>query len=272
METTPRSRSALVRNRGLILALVLAVPLAALMLLAQPIMQDVHYHTFADARTLLRIPNFGNVASNLAFLLVGAAGLRRCVQGRVAGAGRAWSAFFFGIVLVGLGSALYHWNPGNETLAWDRLPMTLAFMALFVALVSEHVDPAIERRALAPAILIGIGSVVWWRYTGDLRLYAWVQFAPLAAIPVMMAIWPARYSHRRYLVYGLLAYGLAKVAELADSAVFALLRQTLSGHALKHLLAAVAALCVYAMLRARKPLIADATVSAARTVTSQTHA
>ena len=39
--------------------------------------------------------------------------------------------YFSGVALVALGSAYYHEDPENETLFWDRLPMTIAFMALF---------------------------------------------------------------------------------------------------------------------------------------------
>ena len=57
----------------LLLALTLAMVLAVA---AQPaIHQPLAYHRFADTRTLLGIPNFWNVLSNLPFLLVGLAGL-----------------------------------------------------------------------------------------------------------------------------------------------------------------------------------------------------
>src|SRR6201987_2903758 len=53
---------------------VLAPSLAILPLLP-PIAQAPTYHQFADQRTLLGIPNFWNVVSNLPFVLVGAVGL-----------------------------------------------------------------------------------------------------------------------------------------------------------------------------------------------------
>src|SRR5262245_15202615 len=39
-----------------------------------PIPQDLSYHTFADDRTMLGVPNFLNVASNLPFIVVGVLG------------------------------------------------------------------------------------------------------------------------------------------------------------------------------------------------------
>jgi hypothetical protein len=53
---------------------LMAASLAILPLLP-PIPQDPSYHQFADQRTLLGIPNFWNVVSNLPFVLVGAIGL-----------------------------------------------------------------------------------------------------------------------------------------------------------------------------------------------------
>ena len=49
--------------------------LLAALLLQAPIAQFPGYHDLADQRPLLGIPHFWNIASNLPFLLVGAAGL-----------------------------------------------------------------------------------------------------------------------------------------------------------------------------------------------------
>ncbi len=60
------------RKRSLLVLLSL-VAASLVALLVVPIPQD--NHAFADQRTLLGIPNFWNVASNLPFIAVGAAGL-----------------------------------------------------------------------------------------------------------------------------------------------------------------------------------------------------
>src|SRR5215469_11665902 len=60
----------------LVLAGLTAISLAGLALLPK-IPQDQAYHQFADQRTLLGIPNFWNVVSNIPFLVVGAVGLAR---------------------------------------------------------------------------------------------------------------------------------------------------------------------------------------------------
>ena len=63
-------------------------------------------------------------------------------------------------------------DPEDEPLVWDRLPIMLAFMALFSALVTEHLGAGFERGVLAPAVAAGIGSGAWWDYTDDLPVYS----------------------------------------------------------------------------------------------------
>ena len=240
-----------VSPRELALVFIVLTPLAVLFAAMGPIPQDPAYHALVDHRAFVGIPNFLNVASNAGFVLVGVMGLRLCMGAGVAGAGRSWTVFFFGVLLVAIGSGWYHWNPNNATLAWDRLPMTVAFMALFAAVLAEHIRPEIERSLLRGAVAVGIFSVVWWHYTDDLRPYAWVQFAPLLALVFVVIAFPGRYSHRGYLLLGLVFYAAAKVAEFYDRAIFDATAAAISGHSVKHLLAAVAPYCVYRMLRER---------------------
>jgi len=241
---------------GRVAALVVLVlgPLAWLMFgHGEPIPQEHGYHMFADSRTRLGIANFANITSNLPFLLVGAAGAIGCWRRRC-GTWRSWLVFFAGVTLVFFGSAYYHRSPNDNTLMWDRLPMTIAFMSLFAALVSEHLDAKLETSLLAAALATGVFSVFWWQHSGDLRIYIWVQGAPLLAIPYVVAAFPGRYTLRSYLLYGVSLYALAKLAELFDHQIYSATAGVISGHTLKHLLAAAAVFCVLLMLRRRQSL------------------
>jgi hypothetical protein len=129
--------------------------------------------------------------------------------------------------------------------------MTLAFMALFVALLSEHIDGEFAHRLLWLAMIAGAASVAWWIYADDLRPYAWVQFGPMLAIPLMMWLYRGRYTHRIYLAYALGFYAAAKIAEMDDRQLFELTRGIVSGHSIKHVLAAGGAYCLYRMLITR---------------------
>jgi hypothetical protein len=200
----------------------LAIPLlaaVAFVIFAPAIAQDETYHSFADQRTLAGIPNFWNVASNLPFALVGFLGLKKACDA-------AQRILFTGVLLTAFGSAYYHWAPNDARLIWDRLPMTLVFMAL--------VSIVIGRRFLFPLVAFGIASILWWIATGDLRLYAVAQFG--AVFVVVFAMFFSTPARQLWPV--LLLYALAKLAEHFDQAIYAAL--PVSGHTIKHLLAAAA--------------------------------
>jgi Ceramidase len=233
-------------NRPVIVLLALmAVTLAALLLLVPPIPQDQSYHQFADQRTLLGIPNFWNVVSNLPFVLIGAAGLWRFHRDPVT------VVLFAGMLLTGIGSAYYHWNPTDGTLLWDRLPITLCFMAMFAYVIEERVNATAGAVMLWPLLALGIFSLLLWRWTDDLRLYAWVQFFPILALPVMFLLFPAKYTGTSYWLIAAALYAIAKVLEHYDRAAhFA----GLSGHTFKHVLAAAACYAILRYFQARQPI------------------
>lgn len=209
--------------------------------------QDPEYHDFADKRALFGIPNFLDVASNIGFLIVGSFGLRLCFDRRL---GIEWIVLFLGVALVSVGSAYYHWSPDNVTLVWDRLPMTIGFMGLFVALLAEHAGES-WRKLLVPALIVGAGSVLYWYYTDDLRFYAWIQVVPLLTVPLVLMIFAGRYSHRWLLLVALGLYVAAKITESFDVRIFELSGSNISGHTIKHLLAALGVLAIGMMLRWR---------------------
>lgn len=218
-----------------------------------PIAQDPAYHEFADQRRLLGVPHFFDIVSSLPFVFIGVAGMLLCLGPLRPPRSASWFAFFAGIALATFGSGYFHWAPADATLFWERLPMTIAFTALLVALVSEQVGERLERWLLGPALLAGLVSLLWWRESGDLRLYFWVRLAPLVCLPYVLLLFRRAYTQRHLLAYALALYILAKLADAWDLEIFALASGTVSGHTLDHLFSAAAALCVYLMLRRRKP-------------------
>ena len=214
--------------------------------LHEPVPQDIRYHEFADRRTVLGVPNFWNVISNVAFLIVGIAGLRALRKGATPGPLQplypAYAALFLGVIFVSFGSAYYHLAPDNGSLVWDRLPMTLAFTALLAVVIGEWIDPQLGRRLLPLLLLLGVLSVVYWHVSelrghGDLRPYLLVQFVPLALVPLITLLFPSP-SFKAYYIWGMLAaYLAAKGFEVFDERIFRAL-DIVSGHTLKHLAAA----------------------------------
>jgi hypothetical protein len=236
------------RGRLLALAAVTAVS-AAVVFSMPPIPQDPAYHQFADTRTVFGIPNFQNVISNLPFLLIGGVGLvrlrRRLAEPSSAAEASekaAWLFLFLGIALTAFGSAWYHLKPDNASLVWDRLPMTLGFMGFFAGIIGERIGQRAYRLLFWPLVGVGVASVLYWyaselRGAGDLRLYALVQFFPLLLIPLLMAFYQPRYTGGRWIFIALAAYGAAKVFEHYDHEIHDALG-FVSGHPLKHLVAA----------------------------------
>ena len=93
------------------LILVACVVVVTFLMLLPPLAQTPSYHNFADRRTILDIPDFWDVISNLPFLVVGLMGLLRFRD-------QALRLLFFGVFCTSLGSA-YYWSARLELCQWD---------------------------------------------------------------------------------------------------------------------------------------------------------
>lgn len=212
-----------------------------------PIAQDPAYHEFSDRHRYFGIPNFWNIVTNLPFLMAGIVGLVRLPQLADGALRMHYLLLCIGVALVGFGSAYYHYDPSTPALVWDRLPMTIAFMALFAAVLSDRVSATAGRALLLPLIVLGISSIAWWIHTefagrGDLRPYVLVQFLPVLLIPAMLLLSRHGSLSSRWLWTSLGAYVAAKLAEHLDPAILDA-TGVFSGHSLKHLFAALGAWC-----------------------------
>jgi hypothetical protein len=215
---------------------------AGFLIVLPPISQDPLYHAFADSRTRFGLPNFWNVITNVAFFCAAACGVR--TLGSSTAFIETWERAAFCAILiataaVGAGSAWYHLRPDDARLYWDRLPMAITFMTWLAMTAGERISLNAGKWILVPSILLGIGSVEYWRSTGDLRPYVVVQFGSLILVPLMLKL-PSRYTGggRMWGVLGL--YALAKAAELLDGRIAMVIAT--GGHPWKHLIAAAAIL------------------------------
>lgn len=243
--STPSHRTLDTKARRLLIGAVTAAAITAAFWL-EPIPQDPGYHEFADRSVLLGIPNFWNVATNLPFLFVGTLGLAWRSRLYSEAQRVQFTVFCIGVALVGFGSAYYHWAPSTPPLVWDRLPMTVAFMALFSAVIQDRVSERMGRALLWPLVVAGVATIAFWYWSelagrGDLRPYAVVQFLPMLLIPLMLLLFSGRSIRDAWMWATLGTYVLAKLAEYFDAAIYSA-TSFLSGHSLKHLLAALAVL------------------------------
>jgi len=226
----------------------------AVALLVPPVHQDEAYHDFAPT-ALFGVARFGIVASNGAFLIVGSWGLWCVATRKISpwpfGAPRehwAYLAFFLGVTTIAFGSGAYHAGPTTESLLWDRLTMTVAFMALLAAFISDRIHQGVGIAVALPVLLVlGAISMVVWRVTGDLRLYFIVQALPMLLIWMICLLFPGRVTRVRYFAWMALWFGLASFCDLFDKAVYNWIG--LGGHAIKHVLAAIACATILAMLQ-----------------------
>lgn len=239
------------RNSGLAILGAVTVLVVVAVFFVPPIAQDPAYHDFADKRSWLGVPHFGNVMSNLPFILVGVLGLLELKKvgydrNRFADPreGIAYAVCITGIGLVGFGSAYYHLDPANAALVWDRLPIALATMALVAMMVAERIQVRAGLILLPVLLILGGASVAYWHFTevaghGDLRPYGLILFYPFPAILLMLTLFPARYTGVKYLAAMLAWLVVSRIMELFDWRVFQLTGDLISGHTLKHLTAAV---------------------------------
>lgn len=205
------------------LALGLAL-LALLAIIASPfvlsIVRTPAFHLYPDSRTAL-------VLSNVPFLIVAA--LSR---------GAPWF-LRVSVAAIAIGSGAYHASPGDELLALDWAPIGLTLM-LFAATV---VDLRVAF-VLAPAL--ALGSIAYWLATGGTRSggnmapYVVLQAAGVFVPPFIALIAPCR-VRASWLFVGVACFMLARAAAAYDRQLLEAIG--LSGHSIKHIIAALAAAC-----------------------------
>jgi len=253
------------RSKAPLLLLAVAIVIAIIALFLPPISQPLAYHNFADHRSWLGIPNFGDVVSNLPFAVVGLCGLIFLFKRRpetFSDPRERWLyvVMFAGLILTAFGSAYYHLAPGNARLVWDRIPIMMVFMALLAAVIAERVSVSAGLWLFSALQAAGVGSVLVWRAGelqghGDLRFYAAVQVYAILILLLMLLV-PAKYTRGSDFAIVVGFYILAKILEESDRQVFAL-GHIVSGHTLKHLAAATAGYWILRMLRHREVIDLD---------------
>jgi hypothetical protein len=244
------------KNKSLLIFGLITALLLILVILIKPISQNNAYNEFSDSRIVCGIPNFFNVISNLPFIIIGTYGFYILLKASIPATIQfIYGWLFLGIIMTGLGSGFYHWAPANEHLVYDRIPMTIIFMSFFSATVAELIDQKWGGRILLPLLLLGIFSVLWWYHTesfgqGDLRLYGFVQYYPMLAIPLVIFLFPS--LENKLLIQGLkyviIWYVFAKICEHFDAQIFQL-TGILSGHSLKHIAAAMSTLIIVSIFK-----------------------
>jgi hypothetical protein len=241
--------------RGFVLIIVFIITAITLYFI-DPIAQDLAYHNFSDCRTYFGIPHFMDVMSNIFFLIIGFMGWRlasRAYRKTTMVYFLMFFTLFTGVFFTGLGSAFYHYAPNNFSLIFDRLPMTLVFTAFFSSIIYDYVGRLVGAISFYSLFLIGIHSIFYWYYTelngaGDLRLYAFIQFFPVVAVPLILVFYKNSKLYTKQLLMVFFAYALSKLCEYYDTEIFNILK-VISGHTIKHIFSALAIYFIYQIYR-----------------------
>jgi hypothetical protein len=255
------------RERALLFTFAL-LALVALFGPALPAADVAIASVFADNRTWHGLPNAMDVLSNLPFLLIGCWGLYRL--NRIDRAHQqalaqfplappasdppdntldcAW-LFFAGLIATAAGSAFYHLLPEAPRLAADRAGMAVAFAGLIGIAVCERVSQRAGWPAAWFVLTTGLLAAEVVQETGNVLPWALVQFGGMALVLTLALATPMRGAVGLKLGWVIFFYVVAKAFELADHQIYEASGHLISGHSLKHLVAALAGLPVLAALR-----------------------
>lgn len=231
-----RAETALMAGFTALLALALAGP---------AVHQPGNYHHFADQRVLWQLPMALDVLSNLPLALAalaGAVALWR-LPPRTLGSVQLGMATLFctGLLLAAAGSAWYHLAPDDAGLAVDRCGMAVAFAGLLGLAAAGRISERAGAWLGLAVLVLGPLAAHSALDTGNVLPWALLQFGGMALIVLLVLRQPGAGALPVRWGLVLLAYAVAKLLELCDQQVFELTAQWVSGHTLKHVVAALAA-------------------------------
>jgi hypothetical protein len=229
----------------------------ALAVLGPHVAQQAQYHAFADQRSWHGLPFAMDVLTNLPFAVAGLWGLVRVwqasLQRRQHAYGQLSVVFFGGLLLTAAGSSYYHWQPDNDGLAWDRLGMVVAFAGLLGMAVADRISLRAGLATVLATLLAGPLAVLVWYEAGNLLPWVVVQGGGMLLVLALALRQPEPGGWGLPLMAVVALYVLAKLLELGDHAVFAWTAGLVSGHSLKHVVAALAAWPVIAVMHNHSP-------------------
>src|SRR4051794_14086274 len=226
------------RSKTPFLLLIPAILIAIAGAVLQPIPQPLSYHNSADHRAWLGIPNFGDIVSNLPFVIVGVLGLivlfKPGATNFVDPIERwLYTMMFASLTLTAMGSAYYHLAPDNARLVCDRIPIMMVFMALLAAVIAERVSVHAGVVVFPILEIAWVASVLLWRSSelrghGDLRFYAGVQVYSILILLLALLL-PPKYTRGSDFAAVLGVFILAKLLCGSEPALLSLWPNLIGG-------------------------------------------
>jgi hypothetical protein len=249
----------------LVLSVVFLVALA-LAGFCLPVAQQAQYHAFADQRVWQGLPRAMDVLTNLPFAMVGMWGLGRLwlasLESDLDRRAQLAVVFFCGLLVTAMGSTYYHLQPDNWGLAWDRMGMVVVFAGLLGMAVADRISVRAGAAVLATTALLGPVAVLVWYQTGNLLPWSVLQGGGMLLVLALALREPLSGGWGLPLMAVMALYAAAKLLELGDHVVFDWTGGLVSGHSLKHVMAALAAWPILAVMHNRSRFQSPASVLA----------
>lgn len=203
-----------------------------------------HYHHFVDERSFFGTHRFFDTVSNIGFLLVGILFTKEMLL-----KGEKDSNLILvtiGTILIFFGSSYYHLLPENSRLLWDRLPISIVFAGVlsYSLQVNNLIKESWKKNFNIGYLIFSIMSVAIW-YIGSLTQQNWlapyvfIQFGGMILLSYI-AIKGQNKEFNKSIMKVLLLYVIAKLFEHYDVQFFELTNGNISGHTIKHMVAALA--------------------------------
>lgn len=178
---------------------------------------QLEYNNFADKRQFscgcCKINNFNDVISNIVYFIGGLYQLF-ILNNTFLG---------YSSILVAFGSIYYHLKPNMFSLFYDRLPMQIAFSSI----IFDRINLNMYDKFLMYIYIYG--SLLYWKYTFDLKLYASFQ--------ISLILYLILFNTDMYIP--VLCYIFAKICEDLDKYIYSK-TNIISGHTLKHIISGIA--------------------------------
>ena len=178
-----------------------------------------------DKRTYLGIPNFLNVISNIAILIPAIYLITKQKKKSLLS-----NLLIIHIILLAIASTYYHLNPSDDTIFWDI--MMIATTSIIVLIMFTNYT---DFKGLL-LYLLGVFSIIYWKYEGDLRPYISI----LIGVPLYIIIkYYKNISLRNYIYIIIIANILLRLSEHNDHTIYKITNNQISGHTLKHIFSGI---------------------------------
>ncbi|MES2965492.1 MAG: hypothetical protein V4760_16545 [Bdellovibrionota bacterium] len=232
----------------------IALMVALVLLSITPLLvlgEEATFMHFADHRMMFGLKNAADVLSNFGFLIAGALGLR-AVGARHGTKRDDRTLHYLGFVVFGsvlataFGSPYFHLNPNHESLLWDRLPMAIGFAGLVSLLIADRISARAGRWSFAALAGFALWSISMWQVFEFSTPYSALQAGSLVAVVLIAWLHPKGRLENRFIWLASAGYLVAKLFEVSDAPLYEL-TGFVSGHSLKHVMAALA---IYALAAA----------------------